>query len=430
MQRLLNILFWSVIAAAFIGPGTVTTAASSGTRFGFSLLWALAFSTVACLVLQEASARVTVTSGYTLAAAIRRQFDGVTGALAVGVVLGAIVLGCAAYQAGNILGAVAGAGLQFGLSPKLLTLLIGGAAGLLLFFGSMASVARLLGLLVALMGVTFLVTAFLIRPPIGEILKGTFVPAVPDGSSLLVLGLVGTTVVPYNLFLGSGIAAGQKLSELRFGLSVAIILGGLISMGILVVGTTVVGSFGFEALADALAAQLGSWAVPFFALGLFAAGFSSAITAPMAAAITARGLFSSGDADAWNERSGRYRAVWAGVLLAGVLFGLLGVKPIPAIIAAQAFNGVLLPMVATFLFLVVNDRSLVGERGLNGAASNTLMGIVVLVTIVLGVSKTLQALTSAFRLGTPDERLLFAASGVFALASAVPIVRAARRRRF
>ncbi len=135
---MLNILFWSVIAAAFIGPGTVMTAASSGARFGFSLLWALAFSTVACLVLQEASARVTVTSGYTLAATIRRQFSGVTGALAVGVVLGAIVLGCAAYQAGNILGAVAGAGLQLGLSPKLLTLLIGGAAGLLLFFGSMA----------------------------------------------------------------------------------------------------------------------------------------------------------------------------------------------------------------------------------------------------------------------------------------------------
>ena len=69
MQRLLNILLWSVIAAAFIGPGTVTTAASSGARFGFALLWALLFSTVACLVLQEASARVAVVSGRTLALA-------------------------------------------------------------------------------------------------------------------------------------------------------------------------------------------------------------------------------------------------------------------------------------------------------------------------------------------------------------------------
>ncbi len=122
MRRLMNILLWSVIAAAFIGPGTVTTAASSGTRFGFALLWALLFSTIACLVLQEASARVTVVSGRTLAQAIREQFHGrTTGLVVVIIVLGAIVLGCAAYQAGNILGSVAGAGLQTNLSPKLLT---------------------------------------------------------------------------------------------------------------------------------------------------------------------------------------------------------------------------------------------------------------------------------------------------------------------
>ena len=50
MSRFWNVLFWSVIAAAFIGPGTVTTAASAGTSFGYSLLWALAFSTLACLL--------------------------------------------------------------------------------------------------------------------------------------------------------------------------------------------------------------------------------------------------------------------------------------------------------------------------------------------------------------------------------------------
>ena len=54
MRRLAAILFWSIIAAAFIGPGTVTTAASAGAAFELRLLWALVFSTVACLVLQEA----------------------------------------------------------------------------------------------------------------------------------------------------------------------------------------------------------------------------------------------------------------------------------------------------------------------------------------------------------------------------------------
>ena len=126
MQRFLNILFWSVIAAAFIGPGTVTTAAASGSRFGFSLLWALVFSTVACLVLQEASARVTICSGSSLAGALRKRFSGgPVGWSVLFLVLGAIVLGCAAYEAGNVLGGVAGVTLRSGLSTNMVTIALG-----------------------------------------------------------------------------------------------------------------------------------------------------------------------------------------------------------------------------------------------------------------------------------------------------------------
>jgi Mn2+/Fe2+ NRAMP family transporter len=430
MRRLLQILFWSVIAAAFIGPGTVTTAASSGARFGFSLLWALFFSTVACLVLQEASARVAIVSDRTLAQAIRQRFrSGPVGLLVMFLVLGAIILGCAAYQAGNILGSVAGARLRTGLSPTVLTFAIGGAAGLLLFFGSAKTVARVLGVLVALMGVMFLATAILIKPPLAEIVKGTFVPSLPAGSSLLVLGLIGTTVVPYNLFLGSGIAVGQKLGELRFGLSVAIILGGIISMGILVVGTAITTSFSFEGLSGALTGRLGGWAATFFATGLLAAGFSSAVTAPLAAAITARGLFGTSNEERWHERTWRYRGIWFGVLLTGIVFGALDVKPIPAIIIAQALNGLLLPFVAVFLWLIVNDRELMGARGLNKLFPNLMMALVVAVTIVLGVAKTTQAMTSAFGLPPFTERTLLIASAVITLVLAIPIARITLRLR-
>lgn len=430
MQRLFQILFWSVISAAFIGPGTVTTAASAGARFEYALLWALLFSTIGCLVLQEASARVTVVSGRTLAQAIRQRFHGgATGVLVVLLVLGAIVLGCAAYEAGNILGSVAGASLRTSIPPNVLTIAIGVMAGLLLYFGTTAMVARLLGVVVALMGVVFLATAILVAPPVGQIIGGMFVPSLPHGSSLLVLGLIGTTVVPYNLFLGSGIATGQKLNDLRFGLCIAIVLGGLISMGVLVVGTAVTGTFDFAALADALAGRIGGWAGLFFALGLFAAGLSSAITAPLAAAITARGLFSTPGNDRWTERSPRYRAVWFGVLATGVFFGLIDVRPIPAIILAQALNGVLLPFVAVFLLVVVNDRSLMGERGVNGLLPNLLMSFVVAVTIVLGVSKTVQAVTSTLGAQSLSERNLLFVSAVVALLLAYPIFRTVRKRR-
>lgn len=430
MRRILQILFWSVIAAAFIGPGTVTTAASAGSRFGFSLLWALLFSTAACLVLQEASARVTVVSGRTLAQAIRERFHrGVVGLLVLLMVLGAILLGCAAYEAGNILGSVAGVRLKTTVPAELLTLVIGFASGLLLFFGTTRVIARILGLVVALMGVMFLVTAVLIKPDVGALGRGMLVPSLPAGSSLLVLGLIGTTVVPYNLFLGSGIAAGQKLSELRFGLSVSIIIGGVISMGILVVGTAVSGSLSFPALSDALSQRLGGWAGMFFAVGLFAAGFSSAVTAPLAAAITAQGLFNTAGGRRWAERSRRYRAVWFGVLATGIIFGVTGVRPIPAIIVAQALNGILLPFVSVFLLLIVNDRLLMGDRGVNKWFPNLLMGIVVAVTIVLGIAKTAGAATSALGWPALAEKKLLLSATIVTAGLAVPIVRNMRKRR-
>jgi Mn2+/Fe2+ NRAMP family transporter len=433
VRHLLSVLLWSVIAAAFLGPGTVTTAASAGAAHGLVLLWALVFSTVATLVLQEASARLAVVSGDDLARALRRRAAGggrggvgVRGALVLLLVVGAVVVGCAAYEAGNILGGVAGLALAAPLPAPVLTLAVGAVAVLLLLSGNPRTVARLLAATVAVMGVAFLATAARLAPAAGELVAGSLVPALPGGSALLVLGLVGTTVVPYNLFLGSGVAAGQSLPELRFGLTVAVGLGGLISMGVLVVGTAVDGPFSFEALAAVLAGRLGPWAADLFAAGLAAAGLSSAVTAPLAAAITAAGLFGDDERpERWAPRSWRFRAVWGGVLATGLAFGLAGVQPVPVILLAQAFNGVLLPWVAVFLLLAVNDRRLMGERGLNGPLSNTLMAVVVAVALLLGTRNVLRAAAGALGMEAPGEAALLAVTAVVAVALAVPVARGA-----
>ncbi len=430
MNRLLHILFWSVISAAFIGPGTVATAASSGAQFGYSLLWALLFSTLACLILQEASARITIVSGQNLGEAIRSQFQGkTTGFMVLLLVLGAIILGSAAYEAGNILGGVAGAELGTGIHKNILTLAIGLIAGILLYFGSTRTVARILGIVVALMGISFLLTAILLKPHWGDILTGLVFPSFPAGSGLLIMGLIGTTVVPYNLFLGSGIAAGQKLSDLRFGLSVAVILGGVISMGVLIVGTSIPGRFSFDALAQTLSSGLGEWSKYFFAFGLFAAGFSSAITAPLAAAITAKSLFSSDQKDKWNEQSWRYKSMWLGILVIGIIFGLTDVQPIPVIILAQALNGILLPFIAVFLFLIVNDRQLMGESGINSRFLNICSGFVMIITILLGVNNLFKAIAKAIDIPTPKGLILFLVSGAITLFLAIPIAKTVKKRR-
>lgn len=430
MKRLVSILVWSAISAAFIGPGTVTTASAAGAGFGYSLLWALIFSTVACFALQDASARLTIVTGKPLARAMGEGFGrGRAGRIVPALVVGSVVLGCAAFQAGNILGAVAGATLQVDIPPRVITLVAGLIAGAILFAGTPQALARILGLVVAIMGVAFLVCAFQLKPDMGSLLKGSFVPTLPAGSGMVVLGLVGTTVVPYNLFLGSGLAKGQSLSEARFGMAVAIPLGGLISMAILVVGTAVQGDLTFAALSNALESRLGAWVGMLFAFGLFFAGFSSALTAPLAAALSIQGFAARENNERWDVGSARFRAVWGLVLAFGLIVGLTEIKPIPVILLAQALNGAILPVVALFLMIAVNDRRLMGAEGLASPCMNVMIGFSVIVALLLGASGILKAVYSCAGLSAPDEITRLAVAGVLVAVVAAPVIKQIKRRR-
>src|SRR5690606_19871222 len=104
-------------------------------------------------------------------------------------------------------------------------------------------------------------------------------------------------------------------------------------------------------MAEQLEPLLGRWARLFFATGLLAAGLTSSITAPLAAAYAAAGALG------WPRdlRDRRLRMVWGAVILTGVAFALSGVRPVPAILFAQVANGVLLPAIAVFLLLAAND---------------------------------------------------------------------------
>jgi len=408
MRRWTAILLGAVLTAAFIGPGTVTTAAAAGAGYGLALLWALTFSTLACWTLQEAAARLAICAGRPLAEALRHQFDGWKGVAVRSLVLGAIVLGNAAFEVGNVLGAVAGLELVFDAPRRLLVLGVGVLSGTLLWFGTLRMLPRVLSAFVAFMGLAFLVTALRVHPPDATLLRHLVWPAMPEGAGLLVVGLIGTTVVPYNLFLGSGLARDEPLEATRFGLAVAIVGGGIISMAVLVVGTAVHGTFTYEALADTLGRTLGAWARTLFALGLFAAGFTSALTAPIAAAITARGLLSAPNASA-HDRT--YRIAWLVVWSSGMLLSLLDLRPIPAIITAQALNGVLLPIVAVFLWIATNDPRLMGRDGLTSPGLNVLAGLSVGIAVLLGLRNLLAALQAAGVGPVLSESLLLKLAG-------------------
>jgi len=378
-----------VIAAAFIGPGTVTVTAASGAGYGYSLLWALLFSTFACLVLQESAARVSITSGKNLGELVLYRFKSKKMAWFLAI---SVFLGCAAYEAGNILGSISGLALILvGINPAIFTIIIVTVAMTVLWLGNINTVANIMGMVVALMGFTFLIVGLSTPIDWGELAQGMFVPSFPEGGILLTLGLVGTTIVPYNIFMGSGLAKGQDVRSMRFGLTIAVLLGGLISMGIVLVGTSIVGEFNFTNLANSLEATHGKWMAIVFAIGLFAAGFTSSITAPLAAAITLKSV-SSGD-DSWSEKGNKYRMAWGFILLTGLVFGVTGVKPIPVIILAQAANGLILPVLAIFLWIISNNSSIAKEYA-NSHFVNFAMALTVFVASVLGLINVFKAIYS------------------------------------
>ncbi|QHV95728.1 NRAMP family divalent metal transporter [Spirosoma endbachense] len=374
-----SVLFWSVISAAFIGPGSVTACAIAGSTYGLQLLWVLTFATFGTVWLQEAAARITIATGSDLGQVITQTYAGKSGRRIAWALFLAIFLGCAAYQAGNILGAVSGLALLTKLPVPALTVVVGLVCVGLLWIGSTQGLANFLGLIVFAMGGAFVYVAFGTPVTPAELTKALIVPAVPDGSLLLINGLIGTTIVPYNLFFGSSIVPGQSLSEMRLGIWVAVILGGIISVVLLLAGLLIPSDFSYVHMAQVLTDRLGTWAGSLFAFGLFAAGFASSLTAPLAASITAQSLLGI------RKNSPVYRGIWLTVMATGLTFGLLNVTPIPVIIAVQAINGILLPFVTIFLFAAVNNRALLGDTYRNSLMQNLAMGLVVIVTAVLGI---------------------------------------------
>ncbi len=375
----------SLVVAAFVGPGTVLTCATAGVDFGYSLAWVLLFATAATFVLQSFTAGTGILAGKGLGEAMREATHRPAGRMVVyGLVVLGLWIGTAAFETGNLVGAAAGIETVFeGRIGR--GWVIGGlalVAGLVLLL-NLRVLTQVLAGLVALMSVLFIATMLLAPVDWGAAARGLLTPSLPAGSLVKVIALIGTTVVTYNLFLHASAAkrywAGEKPErawrrELT-GMAVFLPAGGVISLAIVMAGATL-SRTGAEVSAVAELAPLlepvaGSAARALFGLGLLAAGVTSAVTAPLAAAAGIREIFDWPD----DPRHWRYRAVWLSVLLTGLVFGLLGRNPLEIIIAAQAANGLLLPFIAGFvLYITARQHAVTLPRWY--------VGIGVLVTVV------------------------------------------------
>ncbi|MDX5406762.1 MAG: Nramp family divalent metal transporter [Chromatiaceae bacterium] len=394
----------ALVTAAFIGPGTVITASLAGANFGYDLLWALLFSVFATMILQEMAARLGIVTGQGLGENLRTLVSQplLRWPLLI-LVIAAIVVGNSAYQGGNISGAALGADALWGnigvirrwqaaTGLNLWALLLGVIAATVLWFGRYQWIERSLIALVLLMSLAFIGTMVLTKPDVMALLTGILVPQLPAGATLTVIALIGTTVVPYSLFLHAASAA-QKwpkarldatmaLSAARADIALSIPLGGLISIAI--VSTAAAAFFGsgqqlenVSQLAQSLTPLFGDAATWCLALGLLAAGLSSAITAPLAAAYALAGILGK----PLNLTQPLFRLTWLFIIICGVLLASLGIKPVQVIWFAQVANGILLPLICLCLLLAMN-HAVLGQYK-NSRWQNALGAIVLVISLLL-----------------------------------------------
>ncbi|MGC5614806.1 Nramp family divalent metal transporter [Georgenia sp. Z1491] len=381
-----------IIAASFIGPGTITTSIVTGADYGHALAWTIVFSIVATIILQEMTARLGLGTRRGLGEAMREVFHSPVARLLMAVlVVAAIGIGGASYAGGDTSGTALAVTNVVDVDTRIVVVVLIALIFALLWTGSYKLIEKVLMAMVAVLVVIFVVTAVIVRPNLGDLLGGMFVPSIPPGAILTAIALIGTTVVPYNLFLQAQLVkenwgqvpVDRAMKEARTDTAVSIGIGGLITLAVMVtaVGSMFVRGIAAEEgtdLAEALTPLLGDAAPWVFALGLFAAGFTSAIAGPLGAAYAITGVLGLSS----DLRSTPARIVWVAILVVGGAIALTGFNPIQIIVIAQAANGLLLPIVAIFLMSVMNNRKLMGKYR-NGPVANVLGWLIVAVVVFL-----------------------------------------------
>nr|WP_245588691.1 Nramp family divalent metal transporter [Actinoalloteichus caeruleus] len=272
-------------AATGVGAGDLVATLVAGSRYGYTLLWAVLLGTVLKIALAEAVGRWHLTSGQTMLSGWRQLGSWTLiyfGAYAVvwGFVYGATAMSASALPL-NALFPV--------LSVREWGILCGLAGLGIVWFGRYALIEKLMTALVGVMFVTVVGTAVLVVPNLTA-MAGGLVPDLPPGSLVFVLGLAGgvggtITMAAYGYWThAKGWRSPRWLAMMRLDNTVGYVTTGVFVVAMLIVGSEMLlgqdvlsGDRGLLTLADTLDANYGEWARIPFLVGFFAVSFSSLI---------------------------------------------------------------------------------------------------------------------------------------------------------
>ena len=402
LKKIKNIGPGLIITSAFIGPGTVTLCSLSGIEFGYSLIWCVIFSILATCYLQELSSRLGIISRKGLGDMLKENKNQLIKNSSYLLIVLSLFIGNTAYESGNISGTVMGLETFLGsgiidnssASVNIYPILIGIILVGIILVGSYNIFEKLLIGLVFIMSITFIITAILSKPSLGDLISG-LKPSVNETNYLYVIGLIGTTVVPYNLFLHSYLAKQKwkKIEDYKLSIPdtiISILIGGIISISIIITAASnnhLINGSSIKSAIDLggqLTPYLGDFSKYFISIGLFSAGITSSITAPIATSYALSGIFNY--KAEWKDKN--FKTVAIVIILFGVLFSSINYNPIIIIKLAQFINGLFLPLISVFLLWAINQKEIMGNY-VNSISYNLLGIIIIMVSILIGLKSLL-----------------------------------------
>ncbi|UTU47877.1 Nramp family divalent metal transporter [Mergibacter septicus] len=394
----------AIITSAFIGPGTIIVSTKAGIAFGYSLIWAVIFAVISLMFLMEMASRVAIITKQDLIQATINVIPNsiIWKRFIQGLMLLAVLTVCFAFQAGNFSGGSLGLANALGLEQKYVVILMTMIVLLITLLGSSHLLELIMKLFVGFMGIVFVITFLFIQPNVFAILKGV-IPNIPEGGYVLTLALIGTTLIGINLILHSITSKDRwsketDLIEAKWDIGINILIGGLITFSIVVTSATVLQGTnitGNPALmfTQSLKPVLGDYASLLGNLGLFAAGLSSAIAIPFTLKKITTGVFQFKDGA--QGRKANILAIIA--ILFGAVLAIIGKNPQQIIILAQATSGFFLPLITILILIVTNNKQVLG-RYVNKPLQNVVGGLVVILTLALGIQGIRQAVINFFNL--------------------------------
>lgn len=368
--------------------GGIATYSVAGARYGYAILWIMVPSAVLLFMVQEMNARMGVVTGKGLAALIRERFSF---RLTAGIML-AMLLANFANTVSNFAGVAASAEV-FGIRYYVAVPLAAAAIWWLVLKGSYKIVEKVF-LLVSLVYVAYVISAFLARPDWGDVAKGFLVPGGSMSASfiVMVITIIGTTIAPWMQFYQQSAVVDKGLDKkdlvyeridtgagsvfLIIAASAIIIACAAAFFNNPDVGATRIQSA--EQAALALAPIAGRYASYLFAFGLMFASLFAGSILPLTTAYTVCEAFGwEYGIDRPFSEARRFYSVYTTFIVGGAALVLIPRMPlITLMIFSQTVNGILLPVVLACMLLIIRDRDVMGDY-VNGDAYNTVAWIAV-----------------------------------------------------